>query len=271
LPEPVLLVQLSDCHIGASWGAAEPESRLAGVVRAVAAMDPAPEAILLSGDLADHAAEAEYQRLAALIADLPPPVHVMAGNHDDRDSLRRHFHAPGETGTPLQYSVDVGTWRVVVLDSQWPGHDGGQFGAERQSWLERELGAAPEPPTMLAIHHPPVATGLPAFDAIGLPDDDRRALGQIVSRHAQVRAVVTGHVHRTFTGALAGRPVLSVPSTYLQARLHFRSGDLEICGHSARLRSSRADRRRARVALRVPRPRMIMTEQMRTEVGRICP
>jgi hypothetical protein len=39
---------------------------------------------------------------------------------------------------------------------------------------------------------------------------------------------VAGHVHRTIAGELAGRAVLAVPSTYVQARLIFSSDEIEL-------------------------------------------
>ena len=70
-------------------------------------------------------------------------------------------------------------------------------------------------------------TGVSAWDELGLPDADRQALGDVVARHAQVRRIVAGHVHHTIVGELAGRAVLTVPSTYVQLRLDFRAQELE--------------------------------------------
>lgn len=229
VPAPVYLAQLSDCHIGAAWGGEDPEARLARVVAATAELQPPVTAILLSGDLANDASDEQYVRLGELLAPLSAPVHVLPGNHDDRGALRRHLGAPGDAETPLQYAVDLGALRLVALDTLWPGHDGGRLGPERLEWLDRELSAGPQTPTLLALHHPPVITGLPAFDAIGLEEADRHGLEEIVARHPQVHALTAGHVHRAFVGELAGRPVLSVPSTYLQARLDFRSPELAFC------------------------------------------
>jgi 3',5'-cyclic-AMP phosphodiesterase len=229
LRAPLYLAHLSDCHIGAAWGGEDPEPRLARVVSAAAELQPPVAAILLSGDLANDATDEQYARLGELLAPLGAPVHVLPGNHDDRDALRRHFGAPGDAGTPLQYAVDLGAVRLVALDTLWPGHDAGRLGPERLAWLDHELGSAPQTPTLLVLHHPPVLTGLPAFDAIGLDSADRRGLGEIVARHPQVQTLTAGHVHRAFVGALAGRPVLSVPSTYVQARLDFRSDELAFC------------------------------------------
>lgn len=66
------------------------------------------------------------------------------------------------------------------------------------------------------MHHPPTRTGVPALDAIGLSVPARIALGRIVARHSQVRAILCGHLHRVITTSLEGRAVLTAPSTYTQ-------------------------------------------------------
>jgi 3',5'-cyclic-AMP phosphodiesterase len=43
-----------------------------------------------------------------------------------------------------------------------------------------------------------------------------------------VRRVVAGHMHRPITAELAGRIVLAVPSTYMQARFDLVSQELEL-------------------------------------------
>jgi 3',5'-cyclic AMP phosphodiesterase CpdA len=175
--------------------------------------------VLVSGDLADNASDAEYEQARALLAPLDAPSYVLPGNHDDRRALRRHFGVPGTGGDPVNYSVEVGPLRLVALDTTRPGEDPGALDAERLDWLDAELAAAPKVPTLLAMHHPPLVTGSPAWDEILLPATDRRALCEVLERHHQVRRLVAGHVHCTITGELAGRTVLTAPSTYVQAQM----------------------------------------------------
>ena len=191
-------------------------------------MPAQPDAVLVSGDLADHAVDAEYEQVRELLAPLEVPCHVLPGNHDDRRALHRHFGVPGGDGEPVQYSVDLGPLRLVVLDSTRPGEDPGALDAERLAWLDAELAGAPAQPTLLALHHPPLVTGVPAWDEFGLPAADRRALGDVVGRHRQVRRIVAGHLHRTITAGLAGCPVMTVPSTYVQSRLNLGSHEVEL-------------------------------------------
>jgi Icc protein len=225
---PFLLIQLSDPHIGASWGDGDPVAKFAAAIDGVLALERSPDAVLVSGDLADHAADGEYEELRALLGRIEAPLYVLPGNHDDRDALRRHFGVPGAGGEPVQYAVELGPMRLVVLDTTVPGQDGGRLDDGRLNWLDAELEAAPGVPTVVAMHHPPFAIGIPAWDAIGLPPADRQRLGEILGRHPHVQRVVAGHVHRAIAAELAGRPVLSVPSTYVQGLLDFGATELEL-------------------------------------------
>ena len=227
MPAPFLLVQLSDPHIGATWGVGDPVAGLRAAVASVRRLPDAPDAVLMSGDLADNATDAEYETVRELLAQIGAPVYVLPGNHDDRDTLRRNFDVPGAMGTPVQYSVDLGPLRLVVLDSTRPGEVPGELDADRLSWFDAELAREPDQVTLLALHHPPVSTGIEAWDELGLAAAHRRALGEVLRRHPQVRRVVAGHLHRTMTGELSGCPVLTVPSTYVQTRLSFNPAEIE--------------------------------------------
>lgn len=222
---PFLLVQLSDLHVGGDWATPDPAAGVAAAVQAVLSMPEQPDAVLVSGDLADHGTDEEYEQVLALLSPLRAPLHVLPGNHDDRGALRRHFGLPGAGDEPVHYAVDLGPLRLVVLDSTLPGEDPGELGAQQLAWLEAELASHPETPTLIALHHPPVRTGIRICDESALADADRRALGRLIARHAEVRCVLGGHVHRALTGRLAGRTVVTVPSTYVQTQLTFGPGD----------------------------------------------
>jgi 3',5'-cyclic-AMP phosphodiesterase len=178
--------------------------------------------VLVTGDLADHAADEEYELLREALDPLDAPLYALPGNHDDPEALRRHFDVRA------QYSVDLGPLRLVALDTTIPGEDGGALDAGRLEWLDAELAAAPEHTTLVAMHHPPLFLGIPVWDEIGLAGADREALGDVIARHPQVRRLAAGHVHRAITGELAGRGVMTCPSTYVQARLDFTAQELEL-------------------------------------------
>ena len=199
---------------------------LAAAVAEVLALDPPPDAVLVSGDLADGAFADEYERVLELLAPLPMPVHVLAGNHDDRDAQREHFPgvAPGGAGEPFQYAVDAGGLRLIVCDTSVPGLVTGRLDV---AWLEAQLADDPAA-AIVAMHHPPIDVGIPALDEIGLPEADRRAFADLLDRTPQVRRVVAGHMHRTAFALLGGCGVAVCPSTHLQSRLEIGAPEYEI-------------------------------------------
>ena len=225
---PFLLAQLSDPHIGAAWTDADPAARLAAAVEAVRSLPQEPDAVVVSGDLTEHATEAEYVRVRELLEPLRQPLYVLPGNHDERGALRRHFDVPGAADEPVHYAADLGPVRLIVLDTTRPGAADGAIDGPQLRWLDGELAAAPDQPTVIALHHPPLVTGVPAWDAFALAAADRGALAEVVGRHPQVRRLVGGHVHRTLTAELAGRPVVTAPSTYVQVRLNFAIREIEL-------------------------------------------
>jgi 3',5'-cyclic-AMP phosphodiesterase len=220
-----LLVQLSDLHIGGREQGLDPIPRLEAAIAAVRSLPNRPDAALISGDLTDDGTESNYAIAREMLARLELPLHVIPGNHDDRGRLREAFGLPGAGSEPINYSAEVGKLRLVALDSCVPGQDPGDFPPDQLAWLDDELARRPEAPTLLALHHPPLSTGIPEWDAINLLAPQRDALGEIVARHPQLRAIVGGHLHRVAASTLAGRPVLAAPSTYWQVRPDFEQGD----------------------------------------------
>ncbi|HEY3729143.1 MAG TPA: metallophosphoesterase [Solirubrobacteraceae bacterium] len=220
------IVQLTDPHIGASWSE-DPLAALAAAVAAVGATLPSgPDAVIVSGDIASTPDDAEYEQARAVLDVLDAPLYVLPGNHDDRGRLRRRFAIPEGNGAGLSYVAELGPVRLVAVDTQRPGQAGGQLDAARLDWLDRVLDADRGAPTLLAMHHPPLLTGIPAMDAIGIPEDERRALAEIVSRRRQVQLIAAGHVHRAIIGELSGTPVLAIPSTDVQLALDFEAEEL---------------------------------------------
>jgi 3',5'-cyclic-AMP phosphodiesterase len=224
-PEPFLVAQLSDPHVNDDDD--EPARMLADAVRAVAALEPAPGAVLVTGDLAEHATATEYERVRELLAPLTMPVHVLGGNHDDREALRASFPLPDADGAigDYRYATRCGPLRLVGVDTTDPGRVEGRLGTERLAWLDARLAEAPETQTIVAMHHPPLLMGIAAWDEIGLAAADRAALAEVVARHQQVRRIVAGHVHRTAFGTLGGCPAFTCPSTWIQGLLDFAHPD----------------------------------------------
>jgi 3',5'-cyclic-AMP phosphodiesterase len=219
-----LLLQLSDLHLCVREG--EPEVRLARAVAAAALLRPRPLAVLLSGDIADEPAAEVYERAHRIVGELGLPIHAIPGNHDDRDLLAMRFSGrESATGAPVHVLAYVGALRLVGVDTTVPGSLGGALPADQLGWLSRTLSDEPARPTLLAIHHPPVACGVRGMDEIRLDPADAARLGALIDEHPQVVAVTCGHVHRTIATEFAGRPLTVCPSTNSALRLDLRAED----------------------------------------------
>jgi 3',5'-cyclic-AMP phosphodiesterase len=223
---PATLVQLSDLHLCAGEAGIGAACRLERAVRRVATLQPRPHAVLLSGDLVDAPSSAAYEQAFELLAALGVPLHAIPGNHDDRDLLRAHFGpGPAPAGAPVRFAVSCESLRLVGCDSTRPGDDDGELDNEQLGWLDETLGQQPKTPTLLALHHPPVLTGIRSMDAIALAGQDRVALEELLGAHPQVQTITCGHVHTAMTTAFAGRPLLICPSTNSAVRLDLRARD----------------------------------------------
>src|SRR5690606_25677758 len=78
--------------------------------RAIGRLEQAPDAVVMTGDLADGGHDEAYALLRELLAPLSMPVYLLVGNHDAREPLLRAFpdHARLASGAPagsLQYEA----------------------------------------------------------------------------------------------------------------------------------------------------------------------
>jgi 3',5'-cyclic-AMP phosphodiesterase len=217
----VILAHISDPHVSTrDWAAAD---ALGLAVRALLDLRPRPDAVLLSGDVATGADPREYARTAEMLGLLDVPVHVVPGNHDEPERLAAALGVP-----VAPFAAEVAGVRLLGLSTHVPGSDAGALGAEQLDWLRDALAGAPDAPTLVALHHPPIEVALPEFDAIRLDPDDARVFAELIAGAPQVIGVVGGHVHRTIFGTVGGRPFAVCPSTYLQSRLVLDGGPIEL-------------------------------------------
>ncbi len=212
----MLIAHLTDTHVTrAGAGRRFMGDTLAHVARAVAwigALDPAPDAVVVTGDLADGGDAVEYERLAEVLARLRQPYLVLRGNHDRTEPLRAAFArtVPLPRDGRLNYAVDDLPLRIVALDSAETGRAGGVADAAMLAWLDATL-AADQRPAVLCLHHPPFRTGMHYMDAFGFTG--LRRLRALIARNEHVRLVLSGHVHRAFRTTLARATLWTSVST----------------------------------------------------------
>jgi 3',5'-cyclic AMP phosphodiesterase CpdA len=196
--------------------------QLERAVQHLCRLDPRPEVVLCTGDLADEGIPREYAVLAGLLAPLPMPCFIIPGNHDHRENLREAFASHGYLPKHgfLQYAVDLGPLRLIALDTLVPGAPGGRLCPERLSWLDARLAEAPGRPTLVMMHHPPFRTGIVRMDEMGLEGSE--ALAEIIQKHPQVERILCGHLHRPIVKRFGGTVASTCPSTAHQVVLDLR-------------------------------------------------
>lgn len=224
----MLIAQITDTHVlageGNTPGGGDPSKHLLMVVRALNALEPRPDVVLVTGDLTTDGNDEDYRHLRGILDQLDMPFYVMPGNHDDRGCIRAAFRHDGylpESGY-LNYVVDGYPVRIVCLDTLHDGHDGGRLCLDRLQWLEATLAEDRSVPTVVAMHHPPFLTGLAPFDRDPLEGAD--AFAAIVAGNPHVERVLCGHLHRPVETRWHGLTVGVAPSTAFEIALDLREG-----------------------------------------------
>ncbi|HXS28132.1 MAG TPA: phosphodiesterase [Steroidobacteraceae bacterium] len=214
----VRLVQFTDPHLygdeaGRLRGVATYPA-LIGAIEHARARDWPPDAILATGDLVQEDAGG-YALFRRAFGELGVPVHCLPGNHDIREAMRREL-----TDAPFTLGgyVDIGLWRIVLLDSTVEGSAGGHLSDSALAELDASLAHARERPVLVCLHHHPVAMSSRWLDRVGLANADD--LFGIIDAHRNVRAVLFGHVHQSFEGLRGRVRLLGTPSTCAQFLPH---------------------------------------------------
>lgn len=213
-PSSVLLVQLSDSHLFAS-----PDGSLLGmktresldkVVELVLAEQAGIDYVIASGDISQDGSVESYETFRQMSGRIGAPVRWFPGNHDELPQMEQ-VACQGELMNSI---IDVGQWRVTLLDSAVPGSVPGFLEPSQLELLETSLSEAPDRHHLVSLHHHPVDIGCEWMKPIGLRNAD--ALFAVLDRYPQVRAVLWGHVHQEFDQVREGVRLLSSPSTCIQ-------------------------------------------------------
>lgn len=180
------------------------------------------DALLVTGDITDHGDRDSYDAFLDAVAELQLPVFAIPGNHDRREPMRSAFaeHEYMPAAGRLNWFADVNGVRLIGLDTLVEGQGGGAVDAQTLDFLESHLNEVGASPVLLALHHPPFASGIEFMDSIGLTGGDR--LSDILKRSAADIRVVCGHVHTAIVSSVGGATVLSAPSLCSTFDVDFR-------------------------------------------------
>ncbi len=213
-----VLFHFSDTHLIAAdsdlYDAVDAEARLSTLLGQAEASRIAPTAIVFTGDLTDQGEPGAYRKLRDLVEPwaerIGAPVVWVAGNHDERGTLRAQLLDEAPSAAPFDVVHMFDGLRVIALDTTVPGHHWGEITDEQLAWL-RDVLAEPAPfGTVLAMHHPPIPCVQDLAVLVELRD--QRRLADVLDG-TDVRAILAGHLHLSSTATFAGIPVSVASAT----------------------------------------------------------
>ena len=211
------LLHLSDTHLladGQLHGTLDAAAELERVFEQAADAGGSPEAIVVTGDLADRGQRGAYERLRAIAEPAAEQLGARLiwamGNHDDRAELRSALLGEEASMAPLDRVYWLGGLRVITLDTTVPGYHHGELEPAQLEWLAEELDFPAPDGTLLAMHHPPV----PCVQDLAVLVELRgqAALAEVL-RGTDVRAILAGHLHYSTSATFAGIPVSVASAT----------------------------------------------------------
>jgi 3',5'-cyclic AMP phosphodiesterase CpdA len=220
----MLIAQISDLHIAApgkqAFGIAPTAENLVRSIDHINQLNPAPDLVLVTGDLVNYGTAEETRRARSLLEKLQFPCFIVPGNHDDREILWDSF---GEKAIPsrfesfFNYVIKGHDIRLIALDSTAPGQPGGHICTRRAAWLDGQLAQAEGQPVIIFMHHPPLKCSVLETDEDGFTGADR--LGQVVEKYRNIERILCGHIHLVTHASWRGTIVSTAPSMGLQLGL----------------------------------------------------
>jgi 3',5'-cyclic-AMP phosphodiesterase len=193
---------LSDIHLAADRSLVARGINMADhfqtVSRELLALPKSPAAVFITGDCAFNSGQKkDYMVVADLLRPLRQgqmPVHLLLGNHDDREQFWEAFTAEKAAKRPLAdrqvalLQTPRANW--FVLDSlEKTLSTPGLLGGEQLDWLGGALDANRDKPAIVLVHHNPGLNG----GHIGIKDT--AAFFEIIRPRKQVKAYIYGHTH----------------------------------------------------------------------------
>ncbi|MGW4898453.1 metallophosphoesterase [Kitasatospora sp. NPDC004240] len=220
------IAHFSDIHLGQDHdgdGGARARERAERVMAYLDALPGPLDAVLVTGDLADHGLPGEYEQVAEVLDSRHPVLHC-PGNHDVRGPYRRVLLGEEPADGPIDTVRRLPGADVFLLDSSIPGSDEGRLARETLDRLDAALAEGDQDrPALVTFHHPPVELHLPYVDPIRQFGEER--LAAVLARHPRVAALLCGHAHTGAATRFAGLPLLVAPGVVSTVTLACESGE----------------------------------------------
>lgn len=187
--------QITDTHWGVKGG-------LAMTRRAVEAINKLPVDLAFVAHTGDIFADTIHDAAVAregleIMRGLKAPVYYIPGNHDilegETEATERLFVKYfGKVGAKVEVRGVLCLFTTSELgdgDERIPSH-------VQQDWLDRNVTKDERRPVLVFVHRPPVADRLNAKTTEEWGEDKYPRWERLFEAHPQIKAMISGHLHR---------------------------------------------------------------------------
>ena len=223
------IIQLSDPHIvpegELAYGQVETSAPLKSCVETINRILPniGPiDMVIVTGDLTDYGTTEEYQRFRDIMEPLKIPYRVIPGNHDNVNVMRASFSDQDwmPKSGPINWTAEFTDLALIALDTNIIDQDYGNLSDKSLSYLQDKLADLNNKSVIVAIHHPPILTGMKTMDKYNLRECEK--LKTILSEFPGELKLVCGHMHRNIN-AFFGSVICQIsPGTSHCVNMDFR-------------------------------------------------
>jgi predicted phosphodiesterase len=184
-------------------------------IQQIDALPNKPEFVVVTGDIHVTPFKKVFDELKPAI-----PFHVVAGNHEDRDSrkqLAKMFPNDFQNGDFYSFAYKNSCF-IALCDAAACGDHIGHFesqhikGANQGRWLEEQLAqnCSKADHTFIFAHIPPNPAGN-LSDGMFLANNDQKQLRELVCKYKPA-ALFFGHLHKRLEFKIGEAPVYVLPS-----------------------------------------------------------
>lgn len=216
---PLKVLQITDTHLFADTTrnlmGVNTEDSFRNILDRIKTEHGQFDLVLATGDIVHDASVDAYLRFKQALQDANLDAAIIAGNHDNYDTLRTTLAEGANSAIP---SVTCENWHFVLLNSAVPGKVHGYLETDQLEFLQHALSAEPTRNTIVCVHHHPIEVHSAWLDKIGIRNG--RALFTTLQAFSQVKALVWGHIHQELEQQFDDFTMYATPSTCVQFARH---------------------------------------------------
>jgi len=216
----MIIAQISDTHLAGrgkkTYGIAPMGDNLSKCVEHINQFNPAPDLVLVTGDITCSGKPEEYDLAASLLNKLHAPYFIIPGNHDNKMNLLSTFSETAYDYVEgfINYVINDYDIRLIAMDTTIRNKHGGEVCEERANWLNDRLAEDKSKPTIIFMHHPPVKLSIRESNFDGFIGAER--LGEVIENYSNIERILCGHVHLPTFVQWHGTIVSTAPSIGMQ-------------------------------------------------------